>query len=572
MLHNKYNQEVSGAEALILSLLDAGVSDIFGYPGGAIMPIYDALYDYADQITHYLTRHEQGAIHAAQGYARVSQKVGVVFATSGPGATNLITGIADAQIDSTPLVCITGQVASHLLGTDAFQETDVVGISMPVTKWNVQVTKAEDIPAAIARAFYIAKSGRPGPVLIDITKDAQFNKCVYNYEPCTEIRSYRPQPKLDKSLIVKAAELINNAKRPYILCGQGILLGKAGEELIKFAEAGNIPVASTLLGLSAFPASHPLYVGYLGMHGNYGPNILTNECDVLIALGMRFDDRVTGNVSKYAKQAKVVHLDIDASELNKIIKAECPIHCDVLEGLKALTPLIEKRDHADWLNRFKDCAQIEYDKVLAPILKGSDNKIKMVEVIELLNRMTEGKAIISTDVGQHQMVTSRYYLFEEPYLNVTSGGLGTMGYGLPAAVGAKIAMPKKQVIAIVGDGGFQMTLQELGTMMQDGIAVKILILNNNFLGMVRQWQQLFFDKRYSFTELKNPDFVKLASAYNINGQKVTDMDKLEAALKAMLDSEEAYLLEVVVEKEENVFPMVPTGASVAEILLEEVPK
>lgn len=572
MLHNKYNQEVSGAEALILSLLDAGVSDIFGYPGGAIMPIYDALYDYADQITHYLTRHEQGAIHAAQGYARVSQKVGVVFATSGPGATNLITGIADAQIDSTPLVCITGQVASHLLGTDAFQETDVVGISMPVTKWNVQVTKAEDISAAIARAFYIAKSGRPGPVLIDITKDAQFNKCVYNYEPCTEIRSYRPQPKLDKSLIVKAAELINNAKRPYILCGQGILLGKAGEELIKFAEAGNIPVASTLLGLSAFPASHPLYVGYLGMHGNYGPNILTNECDVLIALGMRFDDRVTGNVSKYAKQAKVVHLDIDASELNKIIKADCPIHCDVLEGLKALTPLIEKRDHADWLNRFKDCAQIEYDKVLAPILKGSDNKIKMVEVIELLNRMTEGKAIVSTDVGQHQMVTSRYYLFEEPYLNVTSGGLGTMGYGLPAAVGAKIAMPKKQVIAIVGDGGFQMTLQELGTMMQDGIAVKILILNNNFLGMVRQWQQLFFDKRYSFTELKNPDFVKLASAYNINGQKVTDMDKLEAALKAMLDSEEAYLLEVVVEKEENVFPMVPTGASVAEILLEEVPK
>lgn len=572
MLHNKYNQEVSGAEALILSLLDAGVSDIFGYPGGAIMPIYDALYDYADQITHYLTRHEQGAIHAAQGYARVSQKVGVVFATSGPGATNLITGIADAQIDSTPLVCITGQVASHLLGTDAFQETDVVGISMPVTKWNVQVTKAEDISAAIARAFYIAKSGRPGPVLIDITKDAQFNKCIYNYEPCTEIRSYRPQPKLDKSLIVKAAELINNAKRPYILCGQGILLGKAGEELIKFAEAGNIPVASTLLGLSAFPASHPLYVGYLGMHGNYGPNILTNECDVLIALGMRFDDRVTGNVSKYAKQAKVVHLDIDASELNKIIKADCPIHCDVLEGLKALTPLIEKRDHADWLNRFKDCAQIEYDKVLAPILKGSDNKIKMVEVIELLNRMTEGKAIVSTDVGQHQMVTSRYYLFEEPYLNVTSGGLGTMGYGLPAAVGAKIAMPKKQVIAIVGDGGFQMTLQELGTMMQDGIAVKILILNNNFLGMVRQWQQLFFDKRYSFTELKNPDFVKLASAYNINGQKVTDMDKLEAALKAMLDSEEAYLLEVVVEKEENVFPMVPTGASVAEILLEEVPK
>lgn len=572
MLHNKYNQEVSGAEALILSLLDAGVSDIFGYPGGAIMPIYDALYDYADQITHYLTRHEQGAIHAAQGYARVSQKVGVVFATSGPGATNLITGIADAQIDSTPLVCITGQVASHLLGTDAFQETDVVGISMPVTKWNVQVTKAEDISAAIARAFYIAKSGRPGPVLIDITKDAQFNKCIYNYEPCTEIRSYKPQPKLDKGLIVKAAELINNAKRPYILCGQGILLGKAGEELIKFAEAGNIPVASTLLGLSAFPASHPLYVGYLGMHGNYGPNILTNECDVLIALGMRFDDRVTGNVSKYAKQAKVVHLDIDASELNKIIKADCPIHCDVLAGLKELTPLIEKRDHSDWLNRFKDCAQIEYDKVLAPILKGHDNKIKMVEVIELLNRMTKGTSIISSDVGQHQMVTSRYYLFEEPYLNVTSGGLGTMGYGLPAAIGAKVAMPKKQVIAVVGDGGFQMTLQELGTMMQDGIAVKILVLNNNFLGMVRQWQQLFFDKRYSFTELKNPDFVKLASAYNINGQKVTDMDKLEAALKAMLDSEEAYLLEVVVEKEENVFPMVPTGASVAEILLEEVPK
>jgi acetolactate synthase-1/2/3 large subunit len=571
MIHDKYNKEVTGAEALILALLDAGARDVFGYPGGAIMPIYDALYDYSAQLKHYLVRHEQGAIHAAQGYSRVSDKVGVVFATSGPGATNLITGIADAQIDSNPIVCITGQVASHLIGTDAFQETDVIGITMPVTKWNIQVTKAEDISSAIAKAFYIATSGRPGPVLVDITKDAQFGKTIYNYKKCEGIRSYIPYPKVNIDNIKQAADLINKAKKPFILCGHGVLLSESQKLLIELAEKGNVPVASTLLGLSAFPAQHPLYVGFLGMHGNYGPNILTNECDVLIAIGMRFDDRVTGKVSTYATQAKVIHFDIDPAEINKIIHADVPVIGDAKESLNLLLPLIKSsnsKEREEWLKRFEECHQIEFEKVIKTAVNPTTPSIKMSEVIDKFHHLSEGRAIVATDVGQHQMITTRYYQFYDANTNVTSGGLGTMGFGLPAAIGAKIAQPGKQVVLVVGDGGFQMTIQELGTIMDYDIPVKILLLNNNFLGMVRQWQQLFFEKRYSFTELKNPDFVAIGKAYGINGKKITERKDLNGALKEMLDSKEAYLLEVLVETEENVFPMIATGASVSEIILE----
>lgn len=566
--HAKYNTEVTGAEALILALLDEQVTDVFGYPGGAIMPVYDALYDYRDQLTHYLVRHEQGATHAAQGYSRVSGKTGVVFATSGPGATNLITGIADAQIDSTPMVCITGQVASHLLGTDAFQETDVVGISMPVTKWNIQVTKAEDIAPAVAKAFFIAASGRPGPVLVDITKDAQFGKTIYQYEKCESVRSYFPSPKVNEADVEKAAELINNAQRPYILCGHGVLLSGAEKALLELAEKANIPVASTLLGLGAFPPKNPLYVGYLGMHGNYGPNLLTNECDLLIAIGMRFDDRVTGNVSQYAKQAKVVHFEIDPSEINKIIPADVAVLGDAKESLELLLPKIKTTKHTDWLKRFEDCNHIEFEKVIKHAVDPDSNHLRMAEVIDKFHKISEGNAIVATDVGQHQMITSRYYKFNKPNFCVTSGGLGTMGFGLPAAIGAKVALPNTEVITVLGDGGFQMTIQELGTIMQSNIAVKILVLNNNFLGMVRQWQQLFFDRRYSFTEMKNPDFITIAKGYGIKGKKVTERKDLNEALKEMYESKEAYLLEVVVENEENVFPMVPTGASVAEIRLD----
>ncbi len=568
MIHNKYNKEVTGAEALILALLDEGVKDVFGYPGGAIMPVYDALYDYTDKLNHYLVRHEQGATHAAQGYSRVSGKPGVVFATSGPGATNLITGIADAQIDSTPLVCITGQVSSQFLGTDAFQETDVVGISMPVTKWNIQVTNASEIAPAIAKAFYIATTGRPGPVLVDITKDAQFGKTVYNYEKCHSIRSYFPYPKINTESVKQAAALINDAKRPFILCGHGVLLSNAQNQLLALAEKGNIPVASTLLGLSAFPAQHELYVGYLGMHGNYGPNLLTNECDVLIAIGMRFDDRVTGNVNKYAKQAKVIHFEIDPSEINKIIPAEVPVLGDAKEALELLLPLIKTKNRKEWLDRFVECHEIELEKVINNAIEPTTEKIRMSEVIDKFYKQSKGKAIVVTDVGQHQMITTRYYKFNDTNTNVTSGGLGTMGFGLPASIGAKIAKPEKQVVAVIGDGGFQMTIQELGTIMQSNIAVKIIVLNNNFLGMVRQWQQLFFDRRYSFTEMKNPDFIAIAKGYGIKGKKVSEREDLNESIKEMLDSNEAYILEVVVENEENVFPMITTGAGVSEIILE----
>lgn len=561
-------QEVTGSDALLLSLLEEGVEIIFGYPGGAIMPIYDALYNYADKVKHILVRHEQGAIHAAQGFARVTGKAGVVFATSGPGATNLVTGLADAMIDSTPLVCITGQVASHLLGTDAFQEIDVMNITVPVTKWNIQVTKAEDMARAVAKAFYIATSGRPGPVLIDVTKDAQFAKTKFNYQPCHSIRTYHPLPKVDIAKIEDAAILINASKKPFILCGQGIILSGAHKELLSFAEKGNIPVASTLLGLGGFPNDHPLYVGYLGMHGNYGPNKNTNECDLLIAVGMRFDDRVTGDVTKYAKQAKVIHIEIDKAEINKIIPADVGINADAKEALYLLSERITFTDRIEWLESFYKFRDEEYKKIICTDCFNNSGGIKMAEVIYLLNELTSGNAIVVTDVGQHQMVTSRYYHYKTPRTNVTSGGAGTMGFALPAAMGAKLGKPNKQVIAIIGDGGFQMTIQELGTIAQYKIPVKVVVLNNEFLGMVRQWQEMFFAGRYSFTEMHNPDFIKINEAYGIEAKKITEREDLREALKKMLDSDGPYFLEVKVEKEENVFPMIPTGAAVSEILLE----
>ncbi|GAC1379252.1 MAG: biosynthetic-type acetolactate synthase large subunit [Ginsengibacter sp.] len=562
------SRELTGSDALILSLIEESVDTIFGYPGGAIMPIYDALYGYADKVKHILVRHEQGAIHAAQGYARVTGKAGVVFATSGPGATNLITGLADAMIDSTPLVCITGQVASHLLGTDAFQEIDVMNITVPVTKWNIQVTRAEDMAKAVAKAFYIANSGRPGPVLIDITKDAQFAKTKFAYQHCNEIRTYHPVPEVDITKIEDAVLLINAAKRPYILSGQGVILSDAKQELINFAEKGNIPVASTLLGLGGFPTDHPLYVGYLGMHGNYGPNKNTNECDLLIAVGMRFDDRVTGDVNRYAKQAKVIHIEIDKAEINKIIKADVGIHANAKDALPLLTEQIETAEHEEWISSFNKFKEEEYNKIISADCNNIDGGIKMAEVIFLLNDLTAGDAIIVTDVGQHQMVTSRYYQYKNPRTNITSGGAGTMGFALPASMGAKLGKPDKQVIAIIGDGGFQMTIQELGTIAQYQIPVKIVILNNEFLGMVRQWQEMFFEGRYSFTEMNNPDFVKISEAYGIDAQKISEREFLKRGLEQMLAAEGPYFLEVKVEKEENVFPMIPTGAAVSDMILE----
>jgi acetolactate synthase-1/2/3 large subunit len=559
---------ITGSEAVIRSLIAEGVETIFGYPGGAIMPIYDALYDFQDQVHHILVRHEQGATHAAQGYARASGKVGVVFATSGPGATNLVTGLADAHMDSTPMVCITGQVAAHLLGTDAFQETDVIGITMPITKWNIQVTRAEDIPGAIAKAFYIARNGRPGPVLVDITKNAQVSKMDFEYKKCDYIRSYRPVPELQEEDVEAAAALINSAKKPYILCGHGVLIANAEKELIAFAEKAQIPIASTLLGLSAVSVDHPLYVGYLGMHGNYGPNIKTNECDVLIAIGMRFDDRITGEVSSYARQAKVVHIEIDAAEINKIIKADVAVHADAKAALQALLPKIKEQRHDEWLQGFKEADRLEEEKVTRRELYPEEGQLKMAEVIRLISEKTGGHAILVTDVGQHQMIASRYYRFQEPNTNITSGGMGTMGFALPAAMGAKVGMPEKEVVAIIGDGCFQMTLQELGTIYQSEIGVKIVILNNNFLGMVRQWQQLFFDKRYSSTEMINPDFVQIAKGFYVPGRKVTERAEIEAAVEEMIQHKGAYLLEVVVEKEDNVFPMVPAGAPISHIRLE----
>ncbi len=549
-------------------LLEEGVDLIFGYPGGAIMPVYDSLYDYQDKIHHVLARHEQGATHAAQGYARASGKVGVCLATSGPGATNLITGLADAQIDSTPLVCITGQVPSALLGSDAFQETDVIGISMPVTKWNYQVTRAEEIPGALAKAFYIARSGRPGPVLVDITKDAQFQEFDFSYEKCTSVRSYIPTPKLDISTIDKAAELINNAKRPFIVFGQGVILGNAEAEFKTFIEKTGIPSAWTIMGLSALETDHPLNVGMLGMHGNYGPNLLTNECDVLIAIGMRFDDRVTGNLSKYAKQAKVIHLEIDPAEIDKNVKTDVAVLGDCKESLSQLVKKVNPASHKIWLNRFRECDKIENEKVIQNELYPKADKLSMGEVIRIINEKTNGDAILVTDVGQHQMVACRYTKFTQSKSNITSGGLGTMGFGLPAGLGAALGAPDRTVVAVIGDGGLQMTIQEFATIYQTQAKVKVLLLNNEFLGMVRQWQQLFFDKRYSSTEMINPDFQTIAKGYFIPTNKVTDRDELEDAIAAFIDHDGAYFLEVMVGKENNVFPMVPSGSGVAEIRLE----
>ncbi len=565
---SKKIENISGSEALLKILIAENTEVIFGYPGGAIMPVYDALWNYKAKLNHVLVRHEQGAIHAAQGFARTSGKVGVVFATSGPGATNLVTGLADAMIDSTPVVCITGQVYAHLLGTDAFQETDVINITTPVTKWNYQITDATEIPSVLAKAFYIARSGRPGPVLIDITKNAQLQMFNYNgYTKCNHIRSYRPKPIVRKEYVQEAAKLINNAKKPFVIFGQGVILGKAEKEFKNFIEKGGLPAAWTILGLSALPTDHPLNVGMLGMHGNYGPNVLTNECDVLIAVGMRFDDRVTGRLDKYAKQAKVIHLDIDPSEIDKNVKTTVPVWGDCKETLPLLTKLIDKKDHSKWIAKFAEYAKEEVDTCITEELNPTTEQLSMGEVINLLNELTGGDAVMVTDVGQHQMVTCRYAKFNQSKSNVTSGGLGTMGFALPAAIGAKYGASDRTVIAIIGDGGFQMTLQELGTIMQENINVKIIILNNQFLGMVRQWQELFHEKRYSFTDMKSPDFVALAKAYNIDGQRVSERDKLNGALKEMLASNNSYLLEVMVGKENNVFPMVPQGCSVAEIRL-----
>ncbi len=564
----KTTTTLSGSAAVLEAFLAEGVDTIFGYPGGAIMPIYDALYDYQDKLKHILVRHEQGGIHAAQGYARTSGKTGVVFATSGPGATNLVTGLADAMIDSTPVVAITGQVFAHLLGTDAFQETDVINITTPVTKWNYQVTDANEIPAVLAKAFYIAGSGRPGPVLIDITKNAQLQQFEYaGYEKCKHIRSYRPKPIVRKKYVEQAAKLINEAEKPFVIFGQGVILGGAETEFKKFIEKAGIPAAWTIMGESAIPSDHPLGMGMLGMHGNYGPNVLTNECDVLIAIGMRFDDRVTGRLDKYAKQAKVIHLDIDPAEIDKNVKSAVPVWGDCKETLPLLTELVEPKVYPQWLQKFRDYRQQEEEACINPELNPTSDEMTMGEVLKVLNELTNGDAVIVTDVGQHQMVACRYAKFNKTRSNITSGGLGTMGFALPAAIGAKFGAPDRTVVAIIGDGGFQMTLQELGTIMQSEVDVKILILNNRFLGMVRQWQQLFHDKRYSFVDIASPDFVQLAKAYGVAGSSISKREDLKNAVNTMLSSKGSYLLEVMVGKENNVFPMVPQGCSVSEIRL-----
>ena len=565
---SKKTHTTSGSLAVIDALLSEDVTTIFGYPGGAIMPIYDALYDFNESVSHILVRHEQGAIHAAQGFARVSGKTGVVFATSGPGATNLVTGLADAQIDSTPLVCITGQVFAHLLGTDAFQETDIINITMPVTKWNYQITDANEIPEIIAKAFYIAKSGRPGPVLIDITKNAQLQLFEYGgYRKCIHIRSYRPEPIVRNEYIEQAATLINQAKKPFVIFGQGVILGNAEQEFLAFIEKAGIPTAWTIMGMSAIPTDHPLSVGMLGMHGNYAPNYLTNECDVLIAVGMRFDDRVTGRLDKYAKQAKVIHLDIDPAEIDKNVKTTVGIWGNCKETLPLLTELVEKKAHPEWFAAFNEKKEKETALVINKELNPDEGELTMAEVLKVLNELTNGEAVIVTDVGQHQMVACRYAKQNLSRSNITSGGLGTMGFALPAAIGAKLGAPERQVVAIMGDGGAQMNIQELGTIMQFKTNVKILILNNSFLGMVRQWQELFHEKRYSFTDIHSPDFVKVAQAYSIQAKHVSAREELKSAIKEMLDFPESYLLEIAVKHQDNVFPMVPQGKGVAEIVL-----
>ncbi|MDH6308684.1 acetolactate synthase-1/2/3 large subunit [Dysgonomonas sp. PFB1-18] len=562
------NNKITGSQALIQSLLNEGVDTIFGYPGGAIMPVFDCLYDYKKEINHILVRHEQGATHAAQGYARTSGKVGVALVTSGPGATNTVTGIADAMIDSTPIVVISGQVASSLLGSDAFQEADVVGIMQPVTKWAYQIRRPEDIAWAVSRAFYIASTGRPGPVILDITKDAQFGLFdTYKYEKTDFIRSYQPKPDVKQSEIETAAQIINEAKKPLVLVGQGVILGNAEKEFIAFAEKSGIPVAATVLGLSAMPSDHPLHVGMLGMHGNVAPNQMTNECDVLIAVGMRFDDRVTGDLKTYAKQAKVIHFDIDKAEINKNVTVTARVLGDVKDTLPQVTALLKQKTYPDWLGEFKKCYEREYNVVIKNELYPDSGQLKMGEVINKISEATGNKAVLVTDVGQHQMMAVRYFRYKQTRSVVTSGGLGTMGFGLPAAIGAKYGTPDRTVCLFVGDGGIQMTIQELGTIMQYNVDVKIIILNNHFLGMVRQWQELFFDERYSETTMNNPDFVKIADAYNIAAEKVSERADLDSAIARMLAHKGAYLLDVQVETKGMVYPMVPAGTCVTNILL-----
>lgn len=561
--------KITGAKALIESMIHEGVDTIFGYPGGAIMPTFDALYDYDKKVNHILTRHEQGATHAAQGYARVSGKVGVCLVTSGPAATNAITGIADAMLDSTPMVVITGQVGAPLLGTDAFQEIDVVGISTPITKWAYQIRKAEDIAWAVARAFYIARSGRPGPVVLDITKNTQFQEVEFEYKPCTFIRSYIPVPEVDKSQVQLAAELINAAQKPYALVGQGVVLSNSENELKEFLSKADIPAAWTLLGASAMDSDFELNKGFLGMHGNVAPNIKTNECDVLIAIGMRFDDRVTGDLNHYAKQAKIIHLDIDPAEINKNVKVDAPVLGSIKDTLPALTALVKPAKHTSWIDSFRVHDDLEYEKIITREVFPTSGELTMGEVIYKISEATHHNAVVVTDVGQNQMMAARYFKYSQTRSLVTSGGLGTMGFGIPAAMGAKVGAPERTVCMFAGDGGFQMTIQELGTIMQEQIGVKMIILNNHFLGMVRQWQEMFFDERYSFTKMKNPDFVAIAKAYNIDGKAVKERADLDDAIADMLKDEKPYLLVVDVEMKGMVYPMMPAGAAVDHILLGE---